>query len=103
LPTIGASGAIAGVMGAYFFVYPWARVTVMVPLIIFFPTFETPAFLFLGLWLWSQISSGMALADTGQLGGIAFWAHVGGFFAGALLLLFMKPAKARRRSAREDD
>jgi len=99
LPTIGASGAIAGVMGAYFFLYPWARVTVMVPLIIFFPTFETPAFLFLGLWLWTQISSGMALAGAGELGGVAWWAHVGGFVSGAVLLLLMAPARPRRRRA----
>jgi membrane associated rhomboid family serine protease len=98
LPTIGASGAIAGVMGAYFFLYPWARVTVMIPLIIFFPTFETPAFLFLGLWLWTQISSGLQLGDAGQLGGVAWWAHVGGFAAGALLLLLLRPEKARRRA-----
>jgi membrane associated rhomboid family serine protease len=102
LPTIGASGAIAGVMGAYFFLYPLARVTIMIPLIIFFPTFEAPAFLFLGLWLWSQISSGLSLAGAGEVGGVAWWAHVGGFAAGAALLALMAPRKERARAGRRE-
>jgi len=96
VPTIGASGAIAGVMGAYFLLYPMARVTVMVPLFIFFPTFEAPAFLFLGLWLWSQISSGLSLAGAGEVGGVAWWAHVGGFLSGALLLALFLPSRRQR-------
>lgn len=100
VPTIGASGAIAGVMGAFFLLYPLARVTILVPLFIFFPTFDTPAFLFLGLWLWTQVSSGLALADAGPAAGVAWWAHVGGFAGGALLLAAMLPRAAATRRPR---
>ncbi len=86
IPTVGASGAIAGVMGAYFVLFPYARVIALVP-IFFFPFFfEIPAVFYLGMWFVSQLFSGvLALAATGQVGGIAWWAHVGGFAAGSLL------------------
>lgn len=86
VPTIGASGAIAGVMGAYFVLYPRAKVITLVPLL-FYPLFvELPAFVFLGLWLVSQVLSGTAaLTEPEAAGGIAFLAHVGGFAAGFLL------------------
>jgi membrane associated rhomboid family serine protease len=86
VPTVGASGAIAGVMGAYFVLYPRARVVTLVPLL-FYPLFvELPAFVFLGLWLVSQVLSGTAaLTAPEAAGGIAFLAHVGGFAAGFLL------------------
>lgn len=92
LPTVGASGAIAGVMGAYFLLYPYARILTLVP-IFFYPLFiEVPAVLFLGVWFYSQFFSGvMSLSQHGQVGGIAWWAHIGGFVAGALLsLVFVK-------------
>ncbi len=83
MPTIGASGAIAGVMGAYLLLYPRSRIVTLV-LLIFIPWFvEIPAFFFLGLWFVLQISS----AAGGQAGGIAWWAHVGGFAAGMALLI----------------
>ncbi|MDO8447040.1 MAG: rhomboid family intramembrane serine protease [Deltaproteobacteria bacterium] len=89
LPTVGASGAIAGVMGAYFLLYPYARIITMIP-VFFYPVFiEVPAVIFIGLWLYSQLFSGVAsLSATTQVGGIAWWAHVGGFMAGAVLTHF---------------
>ena len=86
VPTIGASGAIAGVMGAYFLLFPRARVITLIPLL-FYPLFvELPAFVFLGLWFVSQIlSSTLSIAEPGDAAGIAFQAHVGGFVGGCLL------------------
>ncbi len=87
VPLIGASGAIAGVMGAYFLLFPKARVTTMIPLIVFFPVVDLPAFVFLGVWLlfqFLQASTGYANASGG---GVAWWAHAGGFIVGAFLLL----------------
>jgi rhomboid family protein len=88
-PTIGASGAIAGVMGAYFILYPKAKVLTLIP-VFFFPLFlEIPAYIFLGLWFLLQFLS--ASAGGAQGGGIAWWAHIGGFLAGMLLLkLFLR-------------
>lgn len=86
IPLVGASGAISGVMGAYFRMYPLARILVLVP-IFFFPLFiEIPAFLYLGLWFLLQFYSGLfSLALPGSVGGIAWFAHLGGFVAGFFL------------------
>jgi membrane associated rhomboid family serine protease len=88
LPTIGASGAIAGVMGAYFLLFPRSRVLTMVP-IFFFPfLFELPAFFFLGYWVLIQFL--YATMSHGQAGGVAWWAHIGGFIFGlATIRLFL--------------
>ncbi len=97
LPTIGASGAIAGVMGAYFVLYPHSRVLTLVPLIIYFEIVELPAVLLLGFWFVIQLFSAGAIAVTSNSadGGIAFVAHVAGFVAGLLgVFVFRK----RRRS-----
>jgi len=84
IPTIGASGAIAGVMGAYLILYPSSRILTLIP-IFFIPYFiEIPAFFFLGLWFLLQFLS--AAGSRGDLGGIAWWAHVGGFVFGVVLL-----------------
>ncbi|MGC9976482.1 MAG: rhomboid family intramembrane serine protease [Syntrophales bacterium] len=84
MPTIGASGAIAGVMGAYFILYPRARIVTLIP-IIFIPYFvELPAAIFLGIWLFIQFIS--ATLTSVNAGGIAWWAHIGGFIFGALFL-----------------
>lgn len=94
LPTIGASGAIAGVLGAYLLLYPRARVLCLI-LLIFYPLFvELPAVIFIVVWFMSQFFSGaMALLSPGHAGGIAWWAHVGGFVAGAIIYrLFVGPA-----------
>jgi membrane associated rhomboid family serine protease len=89
LPAVGASGAIAGVMGAYFFLFPLARIIVMIPVFIFPFFFELPAILYLGFWALTQLFSGtLALAGPSNVGGIAWWAHVGGFATGLLLQLF---------------
>ena len=94
LPTIGASGAIAGVMGAYFVLFPRARVLAVIP-IFFWPFFlEVPAVVFMGFWFLGQFLSGLlSLGETG--GGIAWWAHVGGFVAGVVLC----PVFLKRRSS----
>ena len=84
MPTIGASGAIAGVMGAYFVLYPKAKVLTLVPIFFFFYFFELPAFLFLGIWFIFQFLS--AAGASAQAGGIAWWAHIGGFVFGIFFL-----------------
>ena len=97
IPTVGASGAIAGVMGAFFVLYPRARVLTLVPF--FFVFFMwLPAWVVLGIWFVGQFLSGAASAittSTAQSSGIAFWAHVGGFIAG-MLLVKLFPARVRR-------
>ena len=84
VPTIGASGAIAGVMGAYFILYPRAKVLTLVPIFFFFQFFELPAFVFLGIWFLFQFLS--AAGASAQAGGIAWWAHIGGFVFGVIFL-----------------
>jgi membrane associated rhomboid family serine protease len=96
VPTVGASGAIAGIMGAYFVLYPHSRVLVWAP--IFF-IFEIPAVVFLGFWFLTQLLSGVGslLAATGEpVGGIAFWAHIAGFACGALLVRFVARPERQR-------
>src|SRR3989449_4210136 len=84
LPTIGASGAIAGVMGAYFVLYPRSRVLTLIPFIIFWDIIELPAIILLGFWFLMQLFSAGAIATTtaGTGGGVAFAAHVVGFVVG---------------------
>jgi membrane associated rhomboid family serine protease len=93
VPTVGASGAIAGVMGAYFILFPRARILMLLPLFIFPFFFEIPAFLFLAYWFVAQILTGtLSLAGPADVGGVAWWAHGGGFLAGAVLFgLFLRP------------
>ena len=87
VPNIGASGAIAGVLGAYFLLFPRARVVTLLPLFIFFTTIEIPAVVFLGLWFLLQFLSGtVSLGRPAATGGVAWWAHVGGFVAGVVFL-----------------
>ena len=90
IPSLGASGAIAGVMGAYIIRFPKAEVIGVVPLGIFFPTFRVPAYFFLGFWFIQQAfygvsSLGMPTNIGMESGGIAYWAHAGGFVVGAVL------------------
>jgi membrane associated rhomboid family serine protease len=87
VPTIGASGAIAGVMGAYAWLYPHAKVQAILPIFIVLQVFVLPAPIFLGIWFAIQTYSGIAASASGQAGGVAWWAHIGGFVAGAVVAL----------------
>jgi hypothetical protein len=101
IPSIGASGAIAGVLGAYIVTYPLARVLTLVPIIFFFQIIEIPAFIVLGVWFLFQFLAGTASLETAvNTGGIAVWAHVGGFILGMILLAVMAP-RARPRYSYE--
>jgi membrane associated rhomboid family serine protease len=93
MPAVGASGAIAGVLGAYLFLYPRARILTAVVLGFYIDTVAVPALLYLPIWFLLQLISGLAsIAPTSageQAGGVAFWAHIGGFVAGPVLLLLL--------------
>jgi len=97
VPTIGASGAIAGVMGAYMLFYPRARVTTLIFIFYFIHFVEIPAMFFLGFWFFIQLLSGVGglLAGAGRVGGVAWWAHIGGFAAGAGVAKLMKSTAYR--------
>jgi len=95
LPTVGASGAIAGVMGAFFLLFPTARVLTILPIGIFF--IWLPAWVVLGYWFVSQFLGGAvtSLQHNQNVGGVAFWAHVGGFIAGATIVKIWPPRVQR--------
>ncbi len=94
IPSIGASGAIAGVLGAYFLLYPFARVSILFPIILFFWTIDLPAVLVIGWWFVQQLFYGIGALSATAASGIAFWAHIGGFISGAVMIL---PFLGRRR------
>ena len=100
VPVIGASGAIAGVLGAYFVIYPRGRITTIVPLVIFWPIVEIRAYFYLLFWFVAQLYAGIVPARYGPLmGGVAWWAHVGGFLFGIAvgpILAHRRPAPIRR-------
>lgn len=90
VPSLGASGAIAGVMGAYILKFPQAKIVTVIPLGFFFPLFRIPAVYFLGFWFVEQALNGVASFEVNasvgmESGGVAYWAHAGGFIAGAIL------------------
>jgi membrane associated rhomboid family serine protease len=99
VPMVGASGAIAGVMGAYFVMYPRSRIVTLIPILIFIQLVEVPAVVFLGLWFLLQFVSGVGTTlspQAGLTGGIAFWAHVAGFVAGVVgVYAFRRPERQR--------
>jgi membrane associated rhomboid family serine protease len=100
VPVVGASGAIAGVMGAYFVLYPRSRILTLLPFFIFSQLIEVPAIFFLGIWFVMQLMSGVgsiATATGGEpSGGIAFWAHIAGFAAGvSAVMVFRRPERQR--------
>src|SRR6058998_2729784 len=99
VPSVGASGAIAGVLGAYMVSYPFARVLTLVPIFVFIQVIEIPALVVLGFWLIMQFFSGTAALTTStnaSSGGVAWWAHVGGFVIG-IILVGLFPRKDRPR------
>jgi membrane associated rhomboid family serine protease len=103
VPTIGASGAIAGVMGAYLLLYPGAMVTSVIPIIIFIEIMVLPAPIFLGIWFLMQFIQGTVSISSVQTTGVAWWAHIGGFVAGAVIAVGLRamgqttPPVERRR------
>src|SRR5690349_17440390 len=102
MPSLGASGAIAGVLGAYITLYPAARVVTLIPLGFFMDLVQIPAFFFLGFWFLQQFLYGTLTlsARTVQTGGVAWWAHIGGFAAG-FVLVWVFASRKRRPTARD--
>ena len=100
IPMVGASGAISGVMGAYLVLYPRVRVFTLVPLGFFITTIALPAWVMLIYWMVIQIFGGLASSVADEGGGVAFWAHVGGFVAGVVLIkLFVKAHHVRAHTS----
>src|SRR3990172_2524873 len=96
VPMIGASGAIAGVLGAYLVLFPRARILSLVPLLFIFTLIEIPALIFLLLWFAAQVFSGFLSLGGASGSGVAWWAHIGGFMFGLLgVLLFARRRKVR--------
>jgi len=93
VPSLGASGAVSGILGAYILLYPRAKILTVLPILFFLQFFELPAFFFIGTWLVQQLLYGMVIFwSTGaESGGIAWWAHIGGFIAGLAFVLMLKP------------
>ena len=96
LPLVGASGAIAGVMGAYFMLFPSSRILVLVFLLFFVDVVEIPALLYLGFWFLLQIVGGAGRVGASGGGGVAFWAHAGGFLAGVAGVLVFRRRERQR-------
>jgi membrane associated rhomboid family serine protease len=97
IPLVGASGAIAGVLGAYLILFPRARVLTLIFIFIFIQVIPIPAVVFLGLWFILQLLSGTASMSSQAAQSVAFWAHVGGFVAGMLLVKLFATRKANIR------
>lgn len=100
IPMLGASGAIAGVLGSYFFFYPHARIVTLIPLGFFITIREIPAFFFLGFWFLLQAFNGSMMISSQLVkstGGVAWWAHAGGFIAGLLFSPLFGPKTSKYR------
>ena len=91
VPSIGASGAISGVLGAYIVFFPRGRILTLVPLFIIWFTWRIPAMIFIGLWFIVQFLSGVSSLGAASTGGVAWWAHVGGFLSGMLVAGIVGP------------
>jgi len=103
VPTIGASGAIAGVMGAYFILYPNSKIWTLIPVFLFFRFVEIPAFILLGFWVVMQFLSSAFSSGLSQQGGVAWWAHIGGFAAGVVLVFVFKKRKSKLPRQYDDE
>ena len=104
VPALGASGAISGVLGSFILMFPLARLVIVIP-ILFFPFFfEVPAILFAAFWFFTQVTAGIAeLFMPAQGGGIAWWAHTGGFVAGLVLTPVLHRSRQRYRTYQGDE
>jgi membrane associated rhomboid family serine protease len=103
IPMIGASGAIAAVLGGYAVTYPHARVKTLVFLFIFITVIEIPALLFMALWFGAQLLQGLGVLHGGMENGVAWWAHVGGFVFGAILMPVLSSVVPRPKIELIDD
>ena len=94
IPMVGASGAIAGILGAYFLMFPSAEIVTLVPLGLWWDTIEIPAMVFLGLWFLLQWFAGLTtIGQVADVGGVAFWAHIGGFVTGLIGVRIIRPQR----------
>jgi membrane associated rhomboid family serine protease len=89
-PMIGASGAVAGVLGAYLILFPHSRIASLVPILFIFTIIEIPAVIFLLFWFGSQLYSGLFAIQGSNGSGIAWWAHIGGFLFGIIMVFFFR-------------
>jgi membrane associated rhomboid family serine protease len=105
VPVIGASGAVSAVLGAYAIAWPWARIRCLIVLIVFITVYELPALFVLGFWFVTQLLEATHALKLGMDGGVAWWAHVGGFVAGAALMPLWRGDASRqspRKESRDD-
>ena len=93
VPTVGASGAISGVMGAYFVFFPRSKIVTLVPLLVVFFTVQIPAMFFVGYWILLQFVGGLGAMSMHSKGGTAWWAHIGGFAVGFVLAKLLQPRR----------
>ena len=101
VPVIGASGAIAGVLGAYFIFYPRGRITTILPIFVFIQVVEIPAVIYLLFWFAIQLYAGIEAGQQGaSMGGVAWWAHVGGFLFGMALTPILAKSRPTKRKSR---
>lgn len=100
VPIVGASGAISGVIGAYLLFYPKARILTLVPILFFIRIIYIPATVFIVIWFCLQLIGGIGSANrAGDVGGIAFWAHIGGFMAGLIIANYFDSKKNHRQKS----
>jgi membrane associated rhomboid family serine protease len=96
VPTVGASGAVAGVLGAYMFLFPGARVRTLFIVFVFIRVISVPAIILLGYWILIQLLSGITEFGSGMGGGVAWFAHIGGFVTGLVLVILMRKRRKKR-------
>jgi len=90
IPMVGASGAISGVLGAYLYLFPHAKILALVPFFFFLTFMEVPAVFFIGMWILIQILNGFLTLPFASMGGVAWFAHIGGFFVGYKLVKLLR-------------